>query len=288
MCHFPEEGQLVIDQVLLFDIDGTLTPPRERLPRDMAEALKRLTTPFHVAAGSHLELVLPQFLEPLWQYGFRKDFDAFLSNGATHFHCPFAKGFCIQKVSEFDFRHHLGNENYAALLRVLKGVSALEGLHLPSSLEVMGEQIIDRGSMLNFSPIGRPRGEPTKEVFRNRCAFTEFDRSTGYRAKVLAFLDRQLADLKREKQLLIMLGGETSFDLVIQGKDKTNAVQSLLRMQARRVIFVGDALFEGGNDSVISNFIRNWKKKGPCPVQAISVRDWRDTIQIFQNNGWAS
>ena len=75
-------------------------------------------------------------------------------------------------------------------------------------------------------------------------------------------------------------------DLVIRGKDKTNAVTYLLEQQIPHVVFIGDALFEGGNDSVISDYIRDWQGSEPCPVTAISVDNWRETIAAFRDNNW--
>ena len=272
--------------VLLTDIDGTLTPPRRPLLPEMAEALKQLTVPFHVAAGSDLALVEPQFLRPLWDFGFRRDIEAFVNNGATHCHCPYSQRFAIEKVSEFDFRGHLGTEGFGCLMQALENVLRSEEFALPDTVRVIGDRIINRGSMLNFSPIGRPKGELTDVTLRNRHQFAQFDQASQYRRRILAHLNDQLSLLVREKRLRIMLGGETSFDLVIEGKDKTNAVSTLLRMGCKQVVFLGDALFEGGNDSVITDFIKNWNGPEACPVRAIQVSGWGDTLRIFHDQQW--
>jgi hydroxymethylpyrimidine pyrophosphatase-like HAD family hydrolase len=271
---------------LLMDIDGTLTPPRRTLLPEMAEALKKLIVPFHVAAGSDLVLVEPQFLRPLWDFGFRKDFEAFVSNGAAHFRCSFSRAYAVEKIGEFDFGRSLGPENYALLIQVLEDILSAEEFKLPDSVWVMGERIMDRGSMLNFSTIGRAKGNLTDEARENRDRFARFDKATNYRRKILAHLNDKLAKLVREKKLRIMLGGETSFDLVIEGKDKTNAVRGLLDHGYKRVVFLGDALFPGGNDSVITDFINNWNAPDPCPLTAIPVEGWLDTIRVFHDQGW--
>ena len=275
-----------MDLALLMDIDGTLTPPRRALLPEMAEVLKRLTVPFHVAAGSDILLVEPQLLRPLWDYGFRKDFDAFVSNGATQYHCPYSQGYQLLLTSEFDFREHLGGAGSQLLVDVLEEVLVSSEFCLPPSVRVIGDRITHRGSMVNFSPIGRPKGELTEDSRQNRAAFARFDKETGYRRRILTHLNSRLTDLISGKKLRILLGGETSFDIVIDGKDKTNAVRSLLEGGVREVVFLGDALFEGGNDSVISDSIRRWSGPGQCPLTAIQVESWEDTCRILAERGW--
>ncbi len=275
-----------MDIALLMDIDGTLTPPRAQLLPEMGEALKNLRIPFHVAAGSDIALVEPQFLQPLWNYGLRKDFECFVSNGSSHLHCPFSQRYEIQRVHAFDFRAHLGPEHYAHLINALEGVLTSPDFSMPDTIKIVGDRIMDRGSMLNFSTFGRPKGEVTPEGFRNREAFAHFDKSTGYRRRILAFLNEKLAATIREKNLRIMLGGETSFDIVIIGNDKTKPVYKLLEMGYKKIVFLGDALFDGGNDSVVADLIKNWNKATPCPVTATQVTSWKHTIEIFREHGW--
>lgn len=275
-----------MDIALLMDIDGTLTAPRAPLGEQMALALGKLTVPFHVAAGSHRELVEPQFLKPLHDFGFRRDFEAFLNNGASHYHCPFSDRFAVEEKDEFHFQRHLGEADYASLVATLERALAEAEFRLPPQVCVIGEQIVDRVSMLNFCPIGRPAGALTARARRNRDEFAAFDRASGYRRKMLSYLERELKDTMGSKGLLIMYGGQTSFDLVIDGQDKTKGVRTLLSMGARRVVFIGDALYEGGNDSVIIRFIEQWRGSSPCPLTAVPVESWQDTIEKLRDHGW--
>jgi hydroxymethylpyrimidine pyrophosphatase-like HAD family hydrolase len=104
---------------LALDIDNTLTPPRQPLNETMTEALVRLGVPFFVAAGSHLSLLQDQFFRPLYDFGFRKKFDAFLSNGAVRYHCDYSHEISVGLVSEFNLREHLGDSDYRYLLKKL-------------------------------------------------------------------------------------------------------------------------------------------------------------------------
>lgn len=276
-----------MNTALLFDIDGTLTVPRLPLGREMADALNAVNIPWHVAAGSNLDLVIPQFLQPLWDFGCRRDFEAFVSNGSAHYSCPFSERFSIDEVLLFDFEKHVGTENFSRLLSELESVLNDSNYALPDTVSVIGEQIKNRGSMINCTPIGRPAKAKLDEAALNhRQAFATFDKETNYRRRVIEHLNLRLADIVSDKNLRIMLGGETSFDLVIEGQDKTNAVTTLNKEGVEKIVFFGDALFPGGNDSVITDFIANWNSDAPCPVKAIQVDSWEHTMEELKKNGW--
>ncbi len=275
-----------MELALVFDIDGTLTTPRQRIRRSMVDALRNLKVPFHVAAGSDLRLVSPQLLEPLWELGYRGDFDAFLNNGAAHYRCRYRDEWEVTKLDELDFQHHFGEEGYAHLLKTVEEVLDEDQFRLPPPVRVIGDRLVDRSSMLNVAPAGRPRSKLGEEAQKNRELFVRFDEETGYRRRMMEALHARLADLQAEKGLLIMLGGETSFDFVVAGMDKTHAVRTLLKDGYERLVFLGDALFEGGNDSVIIGFIESWEEERECPLEAIPVDGFEETIRVLERRGW--
>jgi len=96
-----------VNTAVLLDIDGTMTPPRQPIQEEMVRLLRRLSVPFHVAAGSHLPLLQQQFFHPLYDFGFRGSFDAFVSNGAVHYHADYREGPALQLISEFDIRGYV-------------------------------------------------------------------------------------------------------------------------------------------------------------------------------------
>jgi hydroxymethylpyrimidine pyrophosphatase-like HAD family hydrolase len=276
-----------VNTVVLLDIDGTITPPRQPIEREMAQLLCRLAVPFHVAAGSHLPLLQEQFFLPLFDFGFRGAFDAFVSNGAVHYRTDYREGPSLQLVSEFDIRAWLGETDYAFLIQVL--LETLDSpdfqTHLP--IQIAGERIVYRGSMVNCSPIGRALRE-LDEAQRNRAMFVEFDRAHHYRARVMAHLKSRLARLIEERNLTITLGGQTSFDIGVLGQDKTRAVTTLIAAGAQRVVFLGDALFDGGNDAAIRVLAENWPKDSAVRVEAIQVESWLDTMAKLRDLGFVS
>jgi hypothetical protein len=243
--------------------------------------LMRLYVPFYVAAGSHLSLLQDQFFRPLYGFGYRKQFDAFLSNGAVRYHCDYSREMSVELVSEFNLRDYLGDFDYHFLLKKLSETLEADRFKLPSTLTVLDGRIVDRVSMINLCPIGRKNCEDA-DARHNREQFVEFDTANNYRRSVLRHLTQELSDLVSRKQLHITLGGQTSFDVGIMGQDKTKPVRALLEDGFDKVIFIGDALFEGGNDGAITDYIRSWPPELKCPVEAIQVNSWRETLEILK------
>lgn len=265
---------------IVFDIDNTLTPPREALDRDMAQRLGELAHPFALAAGSDLGLLMSQFFEPLHAYGYRGEFDAFICNGASRYRCRSGAQLSVTPVDEFSLSRHLGPERFAALSALLDELLADARFALPASVPIVGPRLIDRQAMINIAPSGRQRGALSAEARESREQFVRFDEGTGYRLRLMPVLRAALDERLPGNDLLLTLGGQTSFDLVVRGRDKSFAVRSLLDEGATHVKYVGDALFPGGNDAAVSDFVAAWPG-GNCPVEVIQVTDYRHTARLM-------
>jgi hypothetical protein len=270
---------------IVFDVDNTLTPPRHPLRPVMASALCRLAVPFALAAGSDLDIMKDQLLEPLHAFGFRGSFDAFLCAGATRYRCALGDRLEVRIIDDFSLEEHLGREGMAMLLGLLERSLARPEFRLPPHLSVIGDRIIDCKSMVNLAPIGRPRGgNLSEEARRNRDAFVAFDRQSGYRRRFLGHLQAELMPIFGGKGLVVSYGGQTSFDLVVRGRDKTSPVRMLLDSGFEEVCYFGDALFEGGNDAAVLDLIQEWGE-GPCPIKAVRVDGCDETLVRLQEMG---
>jgi len=274
-----------VKTILLFDIDATLTPPRQPINREMVDVLKKLNVPFAVAAGSHMELLQDQFFKPLFDLGFRGVFDAYVSNGPMQYHCDYTKEPSTELVYAFNIREHLGEEYYQDMISAFDEILKKEEFALPPEINILPEKITDRGSMINFITMGRSKIEGQKEQ-GDRKRFVEFDKSTDYRSKIIDFLKERLKKQVEEKGLKILLGGQTSFDIVIDGYDKTYPLRKLVPTEFEKAVFIGDALYPGGNDYVVQEFIDKWDQSEPCPYEAIKTESWENTIEILKNKGF--
>jgi phosphomannomutase len=99
-----------------------------------------------------------------------------------------------------------------------------------------GEVVEDRGSQITFSALGQKAPLEEKE---------KWDPDFAKRKKLQAMLDEDLPEFS------IRLGGTTSVDITKRGIDKAYGIRKLkdtLGIAIDEMIFVGDALFPGGND----------------------------------------
>jgi len=101
---------------------------------------------------------------------------------------------------------------------------------------VWGEVIEDRGSQITFSALGQQAPLAEKE---------KWDPDFAKRQKIKAILETVLPEFS------VRLGGTTSVDVTRPGVDKAYGIRKLrdlLGISLNEMIFVGDALFPGGND----------------------------------------
>ena len=99
-----------------------------------------------------------------------------------------------------------------------------------------GDLIEDRGSQITFSALGQQA--PLEEKKR-------WDPDFRKRKNIKAILDPMIPDIS------IQLGGATSIDVTRLGIDKgygVRKVREILGIGIEDMIFVGDAVFPGGND----------------------------------------
>ena len=102
--------------------------------------------------------------------------------------------------------------------------------------KVWGEVIEDRGSQITFSALGQQA--PLEEKNKWDPDFTK-------RKKIKALLDKLIPEFS------VRLGGTTSIDVTKPGIDKAYGIRKLrdtLGIAIQEMIFIGDALFPGGND----------------------------------------
>jgi len=102
--------------------------------------------------------------------------------------------------------------------------------------KVWGEVIEDRGSQITYSALGQEA--PLKEKVKWDPGFTK-------RKKIKAILDTLIPEFS------VRLGGSTSIDLTKPGIDKAYGIRKLrdiLGIAIEEMIYIGDALFPGGND----------------------------------------
>ena len=214
-------------KLIVFDLDGTLAESKSALDTEMAALLHELLGIIKVAVISGGDW--PQFEKQLLSNLPHDECLANLSLLPT----------CGTKFFEYksDWKK-LYSENFTAnekekIISSLKKAVAEAGFKVG---KVWGEAIEDRGSQITFSALGQQA--PLKEK-------DKWDPDYAKRKKIKAILDPLIPGFS------VRMGGTTSIDITKPGIDKAYGIRKLrdvLGISLEEMIFIGDALFPGGND----------------------------------------
>jgi len=256
------------EDIVLFDMDGTLTPPRRPITEPVVLALCDLLehVDIGIVTGSGLDYLREQCNDPRLTSAAKRSGRKlwFLPCNGTQAHLwESGTWSCRHSVS---MRKRIGpkwmNFLFVELLD-LQVALILREIDLP----FRGQFIQDRDSMVNWSPIGRSAGTP------ERAAFIEFDKRKSYRFKRTRSLERLQVSGDLHPELVFKLGGQTSIDIFPKGWDKT---YSLRHFTDQNAWFVGDKCSDLGNDREIYEAVRGdgrgFQSEGPDDTVRI-IRD---------------
>ena len=185
--------------LVLFDVDGTLTPARKSIQPDFAEFLYTKIKPLAtigVVGGSELE----KMKEQLNGERILEEFDyVFPENGLVQIE----KGVEVGKVS---IQKHLGEETVQDFLNF--ALKYLSEVKIPIK---RGNFIDFRNGMINVCPIGR------QCTYDERLAFNKYDEENLVRVKMIEAFKKRFENV----DLTYSIGGQISVDVFPHGWDKT-------------------------------------------------------------------
>ena len=228
-------------KIVLFDLDGTLTPPRGSIDDETAQCVLGILhdtgARVGIVTGSDLPYVIQQlggWTSKLGEAGL----EVFSCNGTKHF--LYRNGEWIQHAKFHEMREVLGPDMWRQLVTTLHN-SQLRVMREHPDIPLTGNFISYRGSTLNWCPIGRDASEPDRQEFER------LDHSRHIRVLAKDWLTDCL-DLQMPGKVQVVLGGNTSFDIFVKGWDKTYVLKILDGFECW---FVGDRCQEGGNDHTL-------------------------------------
>jgi len=261
-------------KLVMFDMDGTLTDARKQISLSMMTALGNLQKSGYkiaIVTGSDLNYIEQQ-CDPIFDIGSPVDPTAILyypcngtkkynfSNG--RFSCEYTHSLC----------HHVGRGRYSDMIKAifdcqsyLLRLEGTDGILLTSTF------IVSRGSMINWSPIGRNADSNDRE------RFVAVDKKYNIRMSILEYIDKNYKDLF--KGVTVKLGGDTSFDIFPTGWDKTYALNDQLNSDIKyeEIIFMGDRCEDNGNDKEIYDACKKLENG-----KSYKVRNYFETTYIIE------
>ena len=208
-----------MDRIFIFDIDGTLTPSRLPMTKEFAKFFDKWSNKnkYYLVTGSDLDKTKEQL--PI----------AYIDRAEAIFTCC---GNQMWRDNELIY------DNKFELTSKLK--NSLEVVLMSSQYPYRyGNHIEDRGSIVNFSIVGRNCTQEQREHF------FKWDEEKGERKKISMFLKHKFKDLDA------VLRGQISIDIYPKGMDKSQIFDVIKQdrlVEPREYIFIGDRTEKGGND----------------------------------------
>lgn len=248
-------------KTIIFDLDGTLTETKSPMDAEMAALLGKLLAKKVVAVigGGKYDLFKEQLIRRLRapKELLRKLF--LFPTTATAFY-RFAQGW------KMIYDHQLSKKEKRKIFKAFQDTFKEVGYTHPS--RTYGRVIEDRGTQVTFSALGQnvvsvlgQRGVVLKKKWK--------DENTAMKMKIVRVLKRRLPNFK------VSAAGYTSIDVTRKGIDKAYGIKQIkknLHVTTAQMVFIGDALFPGGNDYAV-------RRTG---VKCIAVSGPKETKQLIR------
>ena len=232
-----------------FDVDGTLTPSRQRIDplfeqwfTKWIDTVQEEGHSVLLVTGSDLDKTIEQLGEHIV---------------ATVDYCCNCLGNRVLHKNNLIYSYEFVPSN--KLIAFLE--AELDASPYP---ERYGNHIENRGSMVNFSVVGR------NAVGEARTRYYDWDKLFSERLAIADKINNQFPEVSAQA------GGETGIDIIPAGKDKRQVIQY---MNTDKVYFLGDRLDQGGNDRPLADALKNSYINSEC----IHVNSWQDTWKVLQN-----
>lgn len=238
-------------KLIIFDLDGTLAESKAAIDHEMAGLLNDLLVVAQVAiiSGGNWPQFDKQVLANLPGTANLARLSILPTCGTKYYQYT-------QEWKQLYAENFSAAEKEKILVNLQNAVTA-SGF---SPEKTWGEQIEDRGSQITFSALGQQAPLEAKKVW---------DPDFSKREVIKAKLDHTLPEFS------IQMGGATSIDITKPGIDKAYGIhklQEILKIDLTEMVFIGDALFEGGNDHPART----------TGVVCISVKDPQETKKVIE------
>lgn len=238
-------------KLIVFDLDGTLAESKSAIDDEMVKILAALINVAKVAiiSGGDWPQFEKQVLSHLPKSKLLENL-SILPTCGTKFY-QYKSGW--KKLYAEDF----SADEKKKIITSLNAAVEEQGF---KPAKTWGEQIEDRGSQITYSALGQEAPLDAKK---------EWDPGFAKRKKIQKALSVTIPEFS------VNLGGTTSVDITKPGIDKAYGIKKLkdiLNIKKKEMIFIGDAIFPGGNDYPA-------KEAG---VTSICIKDPNETKRVIE------
>ncbi len=220
-------------QVVSFDLDGTITESRQPIEGGMVNLLSKLSKRILVViiSGSSFKNLLTQLelLLNIEDKGIFKNILLMPTNGSTTY--SYNESSDQWELSDSTF---MPDELKDKIIGVLESVISMEEFEIP--IQSVGPKIEDRGTQIGFAALGMDAPIDEKKLW---------DPNQIKRKKIIEFIAPRLPEAN------VFIGGTTTIDILPKGITKGIMLEKMLEnrgLKKQDLLFIGDALYEGGND----------------------------------------
>ena len=236
-------------KIYIFDVDGTLTPSRLRMTEEFAKFFDEWSSKnkYYLVTGSDLDKTKEQL--PI----------AYVDRAEAIFTC------CGNQMWRDDELIYSNKFNPPKDL-----IEYLERKVLKSEYpNRCGNHIEDRGSMVNFSVVGRDCTQEQREDY------FKWDKAMGERNIMCMEIKGTYPGVDA------VVGGQISIDIYPKGMDKSqvlNVIEQERLVPPNEYIFIGDGIKNGGNDYPLAELMDNTEI-----CDWYHTDGWEHTKKILEN-----
>ena len=237
-----------MNRLFMFDVDGTLTPSRQRMTEEFAKFFDKWSSEnkYYLVTGSDLEKTKEQL--PI----------AYIDRTEAIFTC------CGNEMWRNDEQIYHNDFKPPQNLLTYLG----EQLRMTDYPVKAGNHIEDRGTLLNFSIVGRDCS------LVQRKDYYEYDKLVGERKNISKYIKESWSNLDA------VIGGQISIDIYPKGNDKSQILDIIEQerlVQPDEYIFIGDGIDNKGNDYPLAKLMN---RRGDC--SSFHTNGWEHTMQILE------
>ena len=235
----------------LFDLDDTLAESFQPPSSDMIEKLRALLEhiPVVIITAAGFKRIQREFFEHLADSPHISRLTVFPNSAAQ----------CYRYTDgawNLEYNLALSKEDRERIKTAVDEAVVETGIIEPSEYV---PAILDREVQIAFAALGLKAPLPAKEAW---------DPDQSKRKKLKALLEQRIPEFE------ILIGGMTTIDITTKGVNKAYGVNYFakrLGAKPSEMLYVGDALYEGGNDYVVI----------PTGIQTRSVTGPADTLKVI-------